>query len=355
MIGRVGAALGVALVVATGCGSESTTFPTHGDRRVISGRLVTAGDVGSMTRVKVAVRSELDSRVQEFSGTANADGTFRFEAELPSGERDSVDFIVDVDEGPRPFAPIYKRIAASDSESYRRPLVIARNIVIAAGTHAGSTMPVTLVGAFAPICPDSISLSCRGFFGLWPEVPLLWADDAFPIPLAFFRRAGEPDITPDDSVVFWTNVASLEADFGRDLFRPADIGALGVVSPTGLPQRGTAVSIDRSVQPALGGAASENGRLVLGRARANNIAWLRQKAVMNHELIHVLGFGHTCTWESLMCGVELSRTTTPRGDVAAFLLAYLIDNAVRTQAPTTTILDAVRGETYWNRGQSLIQ
>ena len=346
---RVGAVAAVLVLVA--CGSEvsppaptstspsptspSPTSPTSGSARVISGRLVPAGDVGAMTRVRVTLRSG----ARDFSGLANSDGTFQFNADIPIATADSVDLIVDVDDGPRPFAPIHKRIASDDSASYRRPLLISSNVHIPSGTYAGSTVAITLDGAFAPICPDAASLSCRGFFDYWTDVPLLWPTEAFPIPLAFFRREGAPDITPEDSAIFWANVASLEGELARDLFRPVDIGALGLVTPSGVPERGVAVSIDAAASPALGGPAANNGRLVLARVRANNNVWLRQRAVMNHELIHVLGFGHTCAWDSLMCGVSLAKTSATRGDVAAFLLAYLIDDAVRTQAPTTTVRD----------------
>ena len=314
------------------------------ENRVISGQLVPAGDVGSFAGVRISLRGAYAGVTHEFSGFADASGAFRFEAKLPTGPDDSLEFTVSVDADPRRFAPIYKRIASDDHTSYRRPLLIARAVTIPSGTYAGSTVLVSLEGAFTPICADSSSPSCLAYFGLWKEVPVLWPEDAFPIPTAFFRRPGSPEITAEDSAVFWTNVASLEAEFGRDLFRPVDISALGVVSPEGLPERGNAVSIDPAAAPALAGAWVEQGRLTLARTRASSLVWLRERYVMNHELVHVLGFGHTCSWESLMCGVSPARTSATRGDVAAFLLAYLIDTAVRTAAPTTTLADALRGE-----------
>jgi hypothetical protein len=45
-----------------------------------------------------------------------------------------------------------------------------------------------------------------------------------------------------------------------------------------------------------------------------------------------------------MCGVSPARASATRSDVAAFLLGYLIDKAVRTETPTTTLADALRGE-----------
>jgi hypothetical protein len=173
---------------------------------------------------------------------------------------------------------------------------------------------------------------------------VLWPEDVYPIPLAFFRRAGSPNITAEDSTIFWSNVAFLESEFGRDLFRPVDVSALGAVTPEGRPERGNAVSVDPAAAPALAGAVPLAGKLVSARTRAASTTWLRQRYVMNHELIHVLGFGHTCSWQSLMCGASPARTRATQGDVAAFLLSYLIDKAVRTEMPTTTLMDALAGE-----------
>jgi hypothetical protein len=69
-----------------------------------------------------------------------------------------------------------------------------------------------------------------------------------------------------------------------------------------------------------------------------------RSSVMNHELVHVLGLGHTCAWESFMCGASPGRPSATRGDVGAFLLGYLIDRAMRAETPTTTLADALRGE-----------
>ena len=336
----------VALYVGAviGCSDSALTSPDSSAGRVISGRLVAAGAVGPMTHVRVTVRTNHNGVGRTFSGVADAGGTFRFNAELPEGKSDSVDLIVTTDDAPSPFAPIYKRIAANDSTAYRRPLLIARSVAINSGTYAGSTVAVSLEDGFAPICANATSPSCLAYFGLWTDVPVLWPEDALPIPMAFFRRPGAPDITASDSAAFWANVASLEAEFGRDLFRPVDVSALGVVTTAGLPERGNAVSIDPAATPALAGAWVRDGRLVLARTRASNVQWLRQRYVMNHELLHVLGFGHTCAWESLMCGVSPGRHSATQGDVAAFMLAYLIDETVRAEAPTTTIADALRGE-----------
>jgi hypothetical protein len=332
------------VILLVGCRDTAPTSPVPSLGRSIEGRLVAAGDVGSLARVRVTLRTQHDGVAREFSGLADDGGTFRFNAELPAGTADSVDLIVSSDDALPPFAPIYKRVAASDSSAYRRPLLIARNVVIPSGTYAGSRVAVSLEDAFTPICADSTSASCLAYFGLWQTVPVLWPEDAYPIPMAFFRRAGATEITADDSAAFWANVAVLEAEFGRDLFRPVDVSALGAVTPAGLPERGNAVSLDPAAAPALAGAWVQNGRLVFARTRASTNQWLRQRYVMNHELIHVLGFGHTCSWESLMCGVSAGRQSATRGDIAGFVLAYLIDKAVRAEAPTTTLADALLGE-----------
>ena len=40
-----------------------------------------------------------------------------------------------------------------------------------------------------------------------------------------------------------------------------------------------------------------------------------------------------------MCGVSPGRTSATPSDVAAFVLAYLIDDAMRAEHPTTNLAD----------------
>lgn len=334
----------LATLLTTSCGKEATTSPGGARQRVISGRIVPAGDVGPMTGIRITLRSHEGGETREFSGLADASGAFRFDADFSVTKSEMLDFIVASDAGPQRFTPVYKRIAADDSNSYLRPLVIARTVVIPSGNYAGMAVQVSLDDAFTPICPNIASAACVAFFGFWSDVPLLWPEEDLPIELAIFRREGAPVITAQDSVVFWANVALLEAEFGRDLFRPVDVKDLGFVTTSGTPVRGITVAIDPAASPAFGGATPLNGRLVLGIARANNIEWFRLRYVMNHELVHALGFGHTCSWTSLMCGASAGRPSATSGDVAAFVLAYQIDKAIRNEMPTTTLADALAGE-----------
>ncbi len=146
----------VVVAVTLACGSDTAVTPTQQPARTITGRLVVADDVGPLNRVRITLRS--DKAGVQASGLADASGAFEFDANLPSQAGDSLDFTVAVDGDDPPFAPIYKRIAANDPSSYRRPLLIPRRVTIPSGTYAGTIVPVSLEDAFTPICADAASL-----------------------------------------------------------------------------------------------------------------------------------------------------------------------------------------------------
>jgi hypothetical protein len=66
---------------------------------------------------------------------------------------------------------------------------------------------------------------------------------------------------------------------------------------------------------------------------------------MSHELLHDLGFHHTCAWSTVMGGYGCSSAAgITMTDAAAFNLAYQARAAIVASHPTTTFGDALRGE-----------
>jgi hypothetical protein len=66
---------------------------------------------------------------------------------------------------------------------------------------------------------------------------------------------------------------------------------------------------------------------------------------MTHELLHALGFHHTCAWPTVMGGYGCaSAAGATQSDAAAFTLANQIRRAIVANSPTTGLGDALRGE-----------
>ncbi len=174
----------------------------------------------------------------------------------------------------------------------------------------------------------------------------IWKD--FPIPLAFDRRSWPDSISASDSSAFWNGgVADLEASFGIDLFRPAMITELA-------PDRGFLATINPSQsKTGFGAAQLVDGDLYFdfgGISLIGTLA-LRNSTIIQHELIHGLGFGHSCGWLTVMFGCpagspynyNISQTTTKK-DVAYIQLFQQVRRIQMENGATFGFVNALLGE-----------
>jgi hypothetical protein len=120
-----------------------------------------------------------------------------------------------------------------------------------------------------------------------------WHESDFPLKIAFNRARSRERVSPEDSVAFWNAIADVERALGAKLFVPAAMRSTGVVP------------VEIEITGALGAghtfvtwnAAGDQYDGVLAFPRA---ASLRDATVVSHELLHLLGFGHTTAWPSIM-------------------------------------------------------
>jgi hypothetical protein len=214
-----------------------------------------------------------------------------------------------------------------------------------------------------------------------PELYLLdlmtWPEDGFPAQVAFDHRYEDPAFTAQDSADIWGVFDRMEEVFGIDLFQPIEAepewwpnppeddpglvpGVIRVVftPPTwrGLPLshedplqwerelgpwaaagRFTAFRVQRSL---LDGGTLWIGALEPLRLADGFIPW---ETVLIHEMMHVLGVGHTCRIPSPM-GPCL-RTGEPSAyDVAYMELLREIVSLEREQQTFFGVMPAVIGE-----------
>jgi hypothetical protein len=126
-----------------------------------------------------------------------------------------------------------------------------------------------------------------------------WATDSFPIAVSI-RASPRIDLSPSDSARFWETVARFETVIGRHLLRPA--------------ARGRALdgrdNIELTIDPALPEVAEtfvtydQRGRIFDATIAFQSRSVIAEPGIVMHELMHVLGFGHTGSWRSLMSPVE---------------------------------------------------
>lgn len=167
------------------------------------------------------------------------------------------------------------------------------------------------------------ALGGGGASGFWKRVPvtgrgetiLAWRPTAYPLRIAFDRQRSIERLTAQDSIAFWSAADQLERDMGADLFAPATFEQ---ARPDGT------ISVEIGSQYAEGHAFlvwdmqgdAYDGVVTLRRASTTHNA-----AVITHELLHLLGFGHTSAWRTNMHPVTASVARATPEDVAYAQLA----------------------------------
>jgi hypothetical protein len=290
-------------------------------------------------------------------GTAGADSVVvdaagRFRLPLPAEAGDTVEVRVDAaDPSARRYHPALAKVVREVPAREAGFVLVPLEWTVEAGDHAGSTVRVSPALARAAPCPG-----CSAF---WPalEPPnsmrlQLWPALRFPLRVAFDRANASPAGSAVDSVSFWRAVEQMEGAFGQDLFRPAPYGAtlprwnrpepddvVRVVADRALRVDGLATLIGR-------GGAVDHAVLRLRDARA--VQGPRGGELVVHELMHVLGVGHTCAWRSVTADLRRClalRAPLPTAeDVAYTQLLYRVRHLQTTRGARWGLDAALAGE-----------
>ena len=252
-------------------------------RAVITGRFITA-DGAAVPAMHLEVSSD-GSR----DSIAVRDGRFSARFDFP------VDEAVTLHATPSDTAYHDVAVCVDDERELQR-LVIAlvpKSFHIDAGTYTGQLVAIdarqamTRVGATAPfwrLVPYS---------GNAPRKLLGWRESDLPLRIAFGRDRSNEPITVLDSVAFWSIAERMERDLGRALFVPADAATDTTEPFIRVEIRPQAAEGHTFVAWTQSGDASQ-GILLFRRA-----ATLRSAHVVTHELVHLLGFGHSNGWPTV--------------------------------------------------------
>lgn len=268
---------------------------------VVQGRLFTA-DGRPPAGLRVFVRTE----ERTDSADAQPDGSFIVLPSKPAA--DTVELFVDAaDRERRWYFPSYVRLDAGELGEELRFVLVPRVWIPQTGTYAGRPIQIDLVEAFRQTTHETEPRSFyrrrrarAGSAGAPRSITVSWPDSALPIPVVFARDSAGPGISAADSSGFWAGLAGMEQDYGSKLFVPARYADLF----PGDTARGSVITI--RVDPGLapmgeGGAGPIRGRdYYQGRARFRSPSDLRNRFLVTHEMTHVLGFSHTCSWASIL-------------------------------------------------------
>jgi len=280
----------------------------------------------------------------------------------PGSAADAVELWVDAVDSVAPaFHPARLRLARRDVAREQEIVLVPLRWTIRGGRYDGRTVDVPLARAFAGACK-----ACGGFFrgssargDSGRTVLRGWPAERFPLRVAFDREWNGEKVTAGDSVSFWREAAELEETFGADLFRPARFPD-AVPTSGGGPDDVILVWFDPRMHgiAGLGTAVSDGDDIEYGDLRLNRAA-LRESetypGLVAHELMHTLGFGHTCAWRSVVADVRrcprLRAPMPTEEDVAYVQLAAAIRALQRERRGRWSVEAALAAiAAPWDRG-----
>lgn len=341
---------GTVSITASAQGIVGTTTVTVVSPTTVAGSIVAATGA-ALPNLTFTLQTGTAGSVQSFPTSVDGTGTFHLDAPLPPISTAPVTLVVDDDTRPRVYHSISKQIpSGSVVAAAARPLLIPESETFTSPSYGTSSVAISLQSAFTRVCSDDSNANCNSFFPqLWLSglVPL-WAASDFPIQLAFNHSATTTPITASDSIALWTVIHQMEADVGRPLFKPVDFSSLTAPDANGFSPKAVLVWVDNTLTGFSGYTNwiwDANQNMVAAKTRVRLNTYLSNRSLMSHELLHALGFHHTCAWVTVMGGYGCpSAAGITQSDAAAFNLGYQARAAIVAQKPTTTFGDALRGE-----------
>jgi len=340
---------GVVTISATFGGVTGTAKATIVSPTPVAGRVSTI-DGGAVSGMVAGIESGTGTNLQDFTASVDGTGAFQIAAPLTFGPTDSVSVLVDVPGGTRRYHPTFALVPTTRAAATAlRPMLVPKTSVFSTPSYPSSSVDVSLDQAFQRVCTDDTNANCNSFFPqLWKASVVLWNDADLPIPLAFNTLATTSPISAADSIALWKTIAEMQSELGRALFVPATLSSLPAPDANGYSRKAVLVWVDSTLTGFSGYTNwiwDGNLNMLAAKTRVTANAALASRSLMKHELLHALGFHHTCAWTTVMGGYGCSSSqTVTKQDAAAFSLGYQTRRTILTNTPTTTLGDALRGE-----------
>jgi hypothetical protein len=307
--------------------------------RVVDGRVYPADGSGT-AGVRVVVAGEV------YADSVRLDSTGVFSFRVPRYPIGPLEVRIGEAGAETAFLPWLLRLRPADRSEGLAAVLVPRRYTIPEGIFGGTVVPIDVVGATARSCAR-----CAAFYrgvlgdtlpGRPPGIPT-WPDSVFPLHVAIDQEVG-PRLSPRDSVSFWRIADEVEGAFGRDLFEATSLEY--ALDPDLADSRGVVLV---SVNPSLPGAegwgnsAAQGGDLLAAAVmmrQPSNFSGSTARFLVSHELLHALGFGHTCSWSSVVaaeqCPGRRAGFLTPE-DVAHALVLWRVRALERALGISNTV------------------
>lgn len=349
------------LAVLAGLAATAAVLPTTASASppgpaLVRGRLIPA-DEAPATGLRVYLRAAA------WADSADADTLGRFSLALPAAllPGDTVELRADAaDPAGRRYHPALLRIAPDSAAAEQRVVLVPREWTVTGGRHAGQRVGISPARAFERVCEG-----CGAFYGR-PAAPAhtggpqrlrSWRGERFPLRVAFDRDNSRNAITARDSAAFWQIAGALDADLGGGVFRPAPYPAV-VAHDEGGPDDVVLVWIEPDLRTSgMGTTTGSAHEITFGAVwlqRSAQIAAATGPRLVTHELVHTLGFGHTCAWRSVLADSSrcpmLAAPAATETDVAYVQLFRRVADLQRRHHAAWGLEAALAGERWATSG-----
>jgi hypothetical protein len=275
---------------------------------LLVGRLLTA-DGEPAEGVRVIVHWSRDTTAFAATDTLQADALGRFADLIRDTADDSIRIVASASRQSNYYA-VGVTVARERLAGEIRLLLVPRRWTIRRGRFAGETVEIDPRAALRR-SPDRAS-----FARIRAGRTVGWSADGYPIPVVFRRTRGI-SVGAGDSIAFWDTARAMGDAIGAPLFRPwSDTTRQGRIFP-----------VDVGLDARIGSAAvtyvswDSDGNVFEGSVSFRSAREIRNRSIVEHELMHVLGFGHTTAWPSAVeAAAPPDRTITAEDAAYAQLL-----------------------------------
>ena len=283
-----------------------------------------SGTQADLARLEVSLR--VGGKVL---GSTPVDALGDFDGAILGALREVPEVDVVVDARPsvtRELFPSYIRLRPWRLADPLNLVAVPLEWTIPSGSHAGERVALDLNQALGTDPPFFRYIGRQTLGQLWEFQIQSVTLDQLPLKLGFDYGLSTETILNIDVERYWRRIGELEAAVGLDLFEPAtnlEEANVQVILRSGFCGAATACTGLTSGDPYLSGQAQ------VFHTTAEQFRDGRR--IVAHELIHVLGMGHTCRWTSLMslsdleCGAQVSSGLPTIQDLAYLLLALHVN------------------------------
>jgi len=215
-----------------------------------------------------------------------------------------------------PYHEIHLRATSPRELQNLRIALVPTMWRIDAGSYRGREIPIDAERAMRHTARAAPFWRLVPISGRGPRKLLGWAESDFPLRLAFNRRRSSEPISASDSIAFWAIAREMEQDLGASLFVPAEI--------RGDSTAPNLVSVEITAQASQGHTFvswGQPGDASTGVVLLRQAATLRDAHVVTHELVHLLGFGHSTWWTTVAEPIGGHEPRLTPDDVAYIQLA----------------------------------